>query len=329
VNTYLGIDGGGSKTAFLLVDASGKVLASHSAGPAYYVEIGVEAMRSMMVEGTRATANAAGISPTQIGFAFVGVPAYGEDSEMVPALDQAVSGILPVERYRCGNDAQCGWAGALAGQDGINIVAGTGSIAYGEFEGRSARAGGWGELFSDEGSAYWFAREGLRLFSRMSDGRTLRGPLHEIVRRHFGLKTDLDLCAAVYRDAAARRSALAALSRLVGQAAAAGDTEALNLFQSAADELAQMVRAVADQLRIPAGLTTVSYTGGMFQQRDLLLGPLERKLMRDSRAYRLIAPRLPPVAGAALLAARSAGEPLSSAAVRALENHFKSDPARS
>ena len=74
-------------------------------------------------------------------------------------------------RYRCGNDAVCGWAGALAGEDGINIVAGTGSIGYGEFEGRAARAGGWGELFSDEGSAHWIAREALSLFSRMSDGR--------------------------------------------------------------------------------------------------------------------------------------------------------------
>ncbi len=38
-------------------------------------------------------------------------------------------------------------------EDGINLVAGTGSIAYGEFAGRAARAGGWGELFSDEASA--------------------------------------------------------------------------------------------------------------------------------------------------------------------------------
>src|SRR2546430_4941765 len=62
----------------------------------------------------------------------------------------------------------------------------------------AARAGGWGELFGDEGSAYWITREGLRLFSRMSDGRTPRGPLHAAMRRHFGLETDLDLCAAIY-----------------------------------------------------------------------------------------------------------------------------------
>ena len=108
---------------------------------------------------------------------------------------------LPHRRYSCGNDMVCGWAGALAGADGINIVSGTGSIAYGEFAGRNARAGGWGELFSDEGSSYWLAREGLRLFSRMSDGRSPRGSLYEYVRRHFSLASDLDLCAAIYGKA--------------------------------------------------------------------------------------------------------------------------------
>src|SRR5437879_13624105 len=92
----------------------------------------------------------------------------------------------------------CGWAGALAGEDGISVVAGTGSIAYGEYEGRRARAGGWGELFGDEGSAYWIAREGLRLFSRKSDGRTPRGPLHAGMRRHFCLETEADLCGEIY-----------------------------------------------------------------------------------------------------------------------------------
>ncbi len=134
---------------------------------------------------------------------------------------------LPHRRYSCGNDMVCGWAGALAGADGINIVSGTGSIAYGEFAGRNARAGGWGELFSDEGSSYWLAREGLRLFARMSDGRSPRGSLYEHVRRHFSLRSDLDLCAAIYGKIAAQRSQFAQLSRLVIVAAKDGDRAAL------------------------------------------------------------------------------------------------------
>jgi hypothetical protein len=114
---------------------------------------------------------------------------------------------------------------SIAGQDGINLTAGTGSIAYGEFKGRTARAGGWGELFSDAGSAYWIAREGLNLFSRMSDGRTPRGLLYDAVRRHFELQSDLDLCAAIYEKGQMRRSHLAALSMLIADASDAGDAQ--------------------------------------------------------------------------------------------------------
>jgi N-acetylglucosamine kinase-like BadF-type ATPase len=324
VKTFLGIDGGGTKTAFLLIDESGRVLASHTEGPAYYLEIGWEEMRAMLARGIQATLQSAALSPSNVEFAFLGLPAYGEDSAWVPELDAAPSPPLQVGRYRCGNDALCGWAGALACQDGINIIAGTGSMAYGEFNGRAARAGGWGELFSDEGSAYWVAREGLRLFSRMSDGRAPRGVLYDIVCRHFALRADLDLCAAVYGKSRIQRSNLAALSTLVAEAAVAGDAQATALFALAADELAQIVHAVHDQLQVPEGTTVmVSYSGGMFQQRELLLRPLQSKLAHAPGTYHVVAPRLSPVAGAALYAAKLSGAPLGVDAVEELERQVR------
>jgi len=323
VRTYLGIDGGGSKTAFLLVDDNGRVLASHTEGSAYYLETGWDGMHSMLARGIQETLQQAALPSPKLDFAFLGLPAYGEDSRLLSALDAAASPTLPVTRYRCGNDAVCGWAGALACQDGINLVAGTGSIAYGEFNGRTARAGGWGELFSDEGSAYWIAREGLNLFSRMSDGRMARGALYDIVRGHFGLQSDLDLCAAIYDKS--QRSHLAALSPLIARAATAGDVQAADLFLRAADQLLQIIDAVHRQLAIPAQTTVpVSYSGGMFQQRDLLLARLQSALALRADRYRVVAPRLPPPAGAALYAAKLAGTPLSTAAISALELQLRS-----
>ena len=320
MSTYLGVDGGGSKTAFLLIDDSGRVLGSHTEGPAYYLEIGWEALRAMLAQGIRATLDQAALPPSNLDFAFLGLPAYGEDSRLLSALDTAASPPLPPDRYRCGNDAVCGWAGALGCEDGINLIAGTGSIAYGEFDGRSARAGGWGELFSDEGSSYWIARQGLNLFSRMSDGRAARGPLYEILRQHFGLQWDLDLCAAIYDRNQIQRSQLAALSPLIAAAADAGDTLAAALFARAADELVAIVDAVHRQLDIPAQATvTVSYSGGLFRQRELLLTRVQARLESEERRYRVVPPRLPPVAGAALYAARLRGTALSSWAISALE----------
>ena len=319
MKTFLGVDGGGTKTDFLLIDASGTVLASHRGGSAYYLELGLDALQAMMFAGIEATFKKAGMAAYELEYAFLGLPAYGEDRAMIPRLDGIAADVLPAGRFRCGNDVVCGWAGALAAGDGINIVAGTGSIAYGEFEGRGARAGGWGELFSDEGSAYWMAREGLRLFSRMSDGRAPKAALYDLVREHFHLAADLDVCAAVYGPPALTRSELAALAPLVAWAARLGDAGARRLFEQAALELAAVVHSVRDQLNVPSEtLLPVSYSGGMFRLEGLLRPLLEAAVGADSRRYEFVAPRLSPVAGAALYAAKLAGAALSAQSVEKL-----------
>jgi len=323
VRTYLGVDGGGSKTRFLLIDENGTVLSSHTEGPAYYIEIGLPALEIMLGRGIERTLQQARLAAADLTYAFFGLPAYGEDRAVLAALDAAPATALPRKRYRCDNDMVCGWAGALAGADGINVAAGTGSIAYGEYAGRRARAGGWGELFSDEGSAHWLAREGLRLFSRMSDGRAPRGPLYARVRTHFSLENDLDLCASIYGKSQAQRSQLAQLSQLVAEAADSGDEAAQALFAEGATQLADLVDAVRAQLAAPPEAElAVSYSGGLFQLHELVLAPLKAELIRRTRRgrkYRLLAARLPPDAGAALLAARASGAPLDERSLAALE----------
>jgi N-acetylglucosamine kinase-like BadF-type ATPase len=329
VKTFLGIDGGGTKTDFLLIDETGHVRASYKGGSAYYLETGLDALQSMLATGIQATLKQGGVAASDLGFAFIGLPAHGEDSGLLPRLNNIAADVLAPSKFRCGNDMVCGWAGALGGSDGINIVAGTGSIAYGEFVSRQARAGGWGELFSDEGSAYWIAREALTLFSRMSDGRETRGPLYHLIKDRFQLAADLDLCAVVYGPPPLSRSKLAALAPLVAEATREGDVSARGLFEQATGHLAAIIHAVYDQLHIPDGTTIpVSYSGGMFKLTDFVTPMLEVALRRGERRYRFVAPRLPPVAGAALYAAKLARCPANAAGIQRLETHFVvKDPA--
>jgi N-acetylglucosamine kinase-like BadF-type ATPase len=306
-----------------LIDESGRVLASHRGQSAYHLETGVDALQVMLVAGIQATLQQAAVPADQVEFAFIGLPAHGEDSALLPRLDGIAADVLPVERHRCGNDMVCGWAGALAGRDGISIVAGTGSIAYGEFETRCARAGGWGELFSDEGSAYWIAREALTLFSRMSDGRAPKAALYDLIRERFQLRADLDVCAAVYGPPPLSRSEIAALAPLAARAARAGDAAAHRLFERAAQELAAIVNALRDQLDVPPQTPLpVSYSGGMFRLDGLLTPLLEAALRLGDRRYEFVAPRLPPSAGAALYAAKLAGAELTPELVAGLARSF-------
>ena len=331
MRVFLGVDGGGTKTDFLLIDESGRALAERHEGSAYYPEIGVDALQAMFVQGIRGTLSQASVSPADVTFACLGVPAYGEDGALIARLDEIAAEALPTQRYRCVNDMVCGWAAALAGRDGINIVAGTGSIGYGEVATRSARAGGWGELFSDEGSAYWVAREALNLFSRMSDGRAKRAPLYALVREHFKVRADFDagadfderadfdVCAAVYGPPPMTRSELAAVAPLVSRAAGAGDLEAKRILETAAAELAAIVHAVRRRLAVPPQAPLpVSYSGGMFRRDGMLTALFKEALQKSDLRYEFAAPRLAPRAGAALYAAKLAGTPLTPQAVAQL-----------
>ncbi len=313
---FLGVDGGGTKTDFVLVDGVGN-LAAHQGPGAYHLEIGIAGLRDMLREGLATLFRQAGVDGSAVTYAFFGIPAHGEDSATEVLLDAMPEALIGHRRYRCGNDMVCAWAGSLGGADGINIIAGTGSIGYGERQGRSARAGGWGEVFGDEGSAYWIAVQGLNAFTRMSDGRLPRGPLHAAMREAFGLGADLDLCAKVMT--AQTRDSIAAIARIVAEAAQDSDVSALRIFDEAAHELAIIVEAVRQALAFPpAESVPLSYSGGVFDAGALILEPLRRHLEGLSSSYRLLAPVVRPSGGAAIHAAKLVGQPLSGAAIKKL-----------
>jgi N-acetylglucosamine kinase-like BadF-type ATPase len=316
---FLGVDGGGTKTHFVLVDYDGNLIASHEGPTFYHLEVGMDGVRAVLADGLATLFRQAGIDGRAVAYAFLGLPAHGEDSAAQPLLDAMPQPLLGHSRYRCGNDMVCAWAGSLAGADGINIVAGTGSIGYGERAGRSARVGGWGEVFGDEGSAYWIAVQGLNTFTRMSDGRLPRGPLYDIFKQEFdlGAGLDLDLCARIMN--AHDRSHVAAASRLVARAAQQGDSHAIRIFDEAARELVAIVDAVRRALELaPGEPVPLSYSGGVFEAGALMLDPFRRHLAAQSAAYRLQAPIVAPSGGAAIYAAKLAGQPLSAAAIERL-----------
>lgn len=317
---YLGVDGGGTKTALVLIDSDGEIRATHLAPGSYYLSIGLDALGALLAEAVRAVLHKASLPADALDFAFFGLPAYGEDSALLGTLSRLPQQVLRPGAFLCGNDMVCGWAGSLLCRDGISIVAGTGSICYGERNGATARCGGWGELFSDEGSAYWIACRGLNLFSRMSDGREARGALYELVQRSLHLSEDLDLCAHIFSRLGADRARIAQLSKLITQAARGGDAQSMAIIDDAARELALLVDATRRQLAFAAGEPVpVSYSGGLFEHVGAMLQEKFTSCLQAYGAdYRVGEPVLPPAIGAALYAAKCHGRPMSSAAIERL-----------
>lgn len=300
---YLGVDGGGTKTEFICIDATGSEVARARTGTTYHLQVGFDAAVAFLREGVQAICSQSSVTPDDLSFVFFGLPAFGEDSVVDPRLEQACRELLGHARFRCGNDMICGWAGSLACADGINLVAGTGSIGYGERQGRSARAGGWGEVFSDEGSAYWIAIRALNAFTRMSDGRLAKGPLHQHLAKKLGLAADIDICARVMGERGMGRDEIAGLAPLVSAAAADGDPVALSILHEAAAELASIARTIRHALGFEAGeMADLSWSGGVLASEPTVRGELER-LLAEGGDFRLVSPRHPPGYGAALYAA--------------------------
>jgi N-acetylglucosamine kinase-like BadF-type ATPase len=323
---FLGVDGGGTKTALCLVSGDGDLLGRHETGPSYFAGppgAGPRHVAGVLADAVPALCSSAGVTPQQIDYAFFGIPAYGELSADRPLLDEAPRAVLGHDRYRVDNDVVCGWAGSLALADGINVVAGTGSIAYGRNGDRGARVGGWGELFGDEGSGYWIGLRALGVFSQLSDGRLPWSLFGDLVRERLGLAGDFDLLDVVQHRWGSERSRIAALSRLVVEAEQAGDPQAGSIISEAADQLARHVTAVrsrvgfADDLAVP-----VSYSGGVFNASSVQTA-FTRRLAEAPGRYELRMPRFDPAIGAALYAGALGGSPLTDSALDQLDDQLR------
>jgi N-acetylglucosamine kinase-like BadF-type ATPase len=314
---FIGVDGGGSKTALILVDSAGAVRATLVAGGSYYPTLGMDALGALIATSVESLLRKAQVHARDVEHAFFGLPAYGEDRVATAQMDRLPAQCLRPGSYTCGNDMICGWAGSLVCGDGINVVAGTGSICYGERHGTSARCGGWGELFSDEGSAYWIACRGLDLFARMSDGRVTPGPLYRLMRQRLSISDDLELCGHVYVTLGGDRARIAQLCPLVVEAAASGDYRAVAILKQTADELALMVDTTRQRLGFGADESVnVSYSGGVFESTGVLKH--FTAALNSRGKYRLCEPAFPPVMGAAIYAAELRGQPFSDAALERL-----------
>ena len=315
---YLGVDGGGTKTGFALVSEDGRIVSHTVKGSSNYVQVGLESYTEVLSGGISEVCAGAGVTPEEIRCSFLGLPAFGEIEKDTPTLIGIVGRILRHGRFRCGNDVEAGWAGSLACRPGVHLVAGTGTIGFGtDPGGHTARAGGWGWFFGDEGSAYWLGRQLVSLFSKEADGREPRTPLYDLVRAEFHLTRDFDLIPVLNDVMELKRDEIARLALLVFRAAGQGDPKALALYETAAHELSLIAKSLLGQLCFPPHeAVPVSYSGGVFSAGELILNPLAMFLAGEP--IRLARPILLPVTGAALYAMKLDGRTISDGLIEEL-----------
>lgn len=299
---FLGIDGGGTKTAFKIIDENGNILSKFTTDTCDYIQIGKENFGRIIGKGTADVCEKANIDISDINYTCIGIPNYGEISSDTKDLKNAVKNALESDRIKCVNDVEIAWAGSLACEPGINLLAGTGSMGYGvDQRNNSVRSGGWGDFCGDEGSAYWLGKKLIELFAKQADGRIEKGKIYSIVREEFGITSDFDFINVIYDKLKFKRDEIAKLQLLLNRAADQGDCYAVDAYKQAAYELSLIVSAIIKRLNFDADKSiAVSYSGGVFKAGDLIFIPLKKYLNECN--ITLKEPLLSPVAGAALCA---------------------------
>jgi N-acetylglucosamine kinase-like BadF-type ATPase len=300
---FLGVDGGQSSTTAIIGDESGRVLGVGRGGPSNHVraEEGPGKLLLAVRGSLRGACKQAGLDVEGIRFASACLGFSGGPADKEALLSQ----ILPIDRMQVTDDSLIALAGATAGEPGVVVIAGTGSIAFGRnMEGRTARAGGWGYLFGDEGGAFWIARQAIRAARRWEEDWGLPTSLRARLLDATGARNVNDLLHRCYTPEFPRPR-VASLSILVNHAAEAGDPAALEILDTAARELALLVIAVNGQLFPDGKPALVTYSGGVFRSR-ILLGRF-RNWMASEEGVRVMPPVYGPAIGALLEAYRAVG----------------------
>jgi N-acetylglucosamine kinase-like BadF-type ATPase len=307
VRLVAGVDGGQSSTVALVADADGAVLGSGRAGPADDVGERDAALRTAAAVDAAldAALDAAGSGadhPLEVVVAAISGYDDARAGRAIPLRPRTLRVVVE-------HDADAAWRGAFAGREeagGILVIAGTGSIALGRTRaGAVARAGGWGYLFGDEGSAFWLARRALSLAMARAD-RGAPSDLASEALRHFAVAS-LGAVAHGFARGTIDRARIAAFAPRVCALAAAGDTQARVLVGDAADALAELAGVVHARLGTAAP-AAVSYHGGLFAAtalRDAWSAAVRSRIAGAN----VVAPVHEPAYGALLRARGLAAEP--------------------
>jgi N-acetylglucosamine kinase-like BadF-type ATPase len=295
-----GIDAGGTKTRAFVVTRAGEIVGRGAGG-------GGNLLTSSDPQGSIAAAlqtALAGRRPSAVVLSCAGGDRPGERERGREILTGLLGGDVPFEVT---HDAKAAlYAGDRSGC-GVVLIAGTGSVAYGRnSEGDEQRAGGWGYLIGDEGSAFWIGLEGLRAAAHAVDGRGAPTAIVQDLLRELGVAELMAVLPLVYGRPHPSPAVMAS-ARAVGIAASANDMIAVGILRRGGNALARAATVVAVSLGLADG--PVYLAGGAFEQLPTLATHVRSELLTMLPRAAVEPVREEPAMGAARLAARIAWGP--------------------
>ncbi len=300
----LAVDGGGTKTDVVCATLDRTVVGKGSSGPTNLTSTSIGAASFNLKEAIR---QAIEMLPIDREFGVLAMGLAGMDTPDESAVAHRVFADALIE-YRIGkivlvNDSLIALMNGSDNPNGLVVISGTGSIAFGiTAEGSTAKAGGMDYLLADQGSGYEIGLQTLRAAVKSYDGRAEKSILEKLVCEHFAVDSMDALKSQVYNPTL-NKIEVAELSQVCMQAFQQGDQAAGVIFDTAVSELIELAGAVVRQLSLSERQADVVLAGAILQQ-----DPVKSKVseaLREQFLLNPIVPETPPVYGAIKLALKN------------------------
>jgi N-acetylmuramic acid 6-phosphate etherase len=285
----LGVEGGGTKTSWVLIERSEgdlRILDQGKLPPANLRLATPDELRTIFRE-----------LPKEIQRAGVFLAGCGTEEDR-QSLTRICAEVWTQAKIVVGSDRDSGLAAALGHGDGIVVNAGSGSSVTGRRDKKIENAGGWGHILGDVGGGYYLSLQALRLILREYDLH--RGEVQFTTKILRALSLN-NLDELVRWAQTADKMEVAMLAPVVFEAAAGGDARVMEIIEEGARVLCEYTEAVATRLHALA--PKVVLLGGLFQRDSIYNHAYRRRLKKILPDVRVTNSERAPEFGAAWLAA--------------------------
>ena len=247
ITFLIGVDGGGTGTRVVLADRNGIELARGVGGPSGLVH-GRQNAWNTILSAMKDAFKLAGLDLPALSSLAIGCGLAGVNN--VQWAEEFISLNPGFATLVAETDAYTTLVGAHAGQPGVVIALGTGSVGEVlQADGQRREVGGWGFPVSDEASGAWLGMQAVNHLQRTLDGRATVNPFSVAVLAHCGG----DKNAVFDWLASANQTRYAELSPLVIRFSTEVEV-ARNIMLAAGREVQAMATALDSSGQLPIAL---------------------------------------------------------------------------
>lgn len=275
VHFYLGIDGGGTGCRCLVQFEDGRQTVIPG-GPLNICSVPQDRVKENLAKVFGQVEQCAGSLSLCKGVG-IGVAGF-TNVQAEPFFRTQVEQWFPGVPMALNTDGAIALYGAHQSPEGMALIAGTGSVCFGIKGDRQLLSGGGGHLIDDEGSGYAVGRDILTAVLKSLDGRSGPTLLADALQKAHGIQTRADLISFTYHQNTGKQT-IASLAPLLTPACEAADAAALAIVDKAAENLAQMVGAVAHTLDMPRG--PLAFSGSILTKQPHILEKVGKILDED------------------------------------------------